>query len=57
MLGVERIVVCGHSGCGAMTALAERRIWPPTRRWRGRCRPEPSPSKAGSSTSAPAPAR
>ncbi|MBU3062221.1 carbonic anhydrase [Nocardia sp. NEAU-G5] len=25
VLGVRRIVVCGHSSCGAMTALAERR--------------------------------
>ncbi|MFI5497545.1 carbonic anhydrase [Nocardia asteroides] len=24
VLGVARIIVCGHSGCGAMTAVAER---------------------------------
>ncbi|MGB3323700.1 MAG: carbonic anhydrase [Mycolicibacterium fortuitum] len=35
-LGVTRIVVCGHSGCGAMTALAENHdlnAMPTTAEW------------------------
>lgn len=36
VLGVRRIVVCGHSDCGAMTALAERQdmsATPTVARW------------------------
>ncbi|MGW5719134.1 SulP family inorganic anion transporter [Amycolatopsis sp. NPDC003865] len=48
VLGVEEIVVCGHSGCGAMAALAEGPPAGPLSVWLRHA--EPSAHRTGSAT-------
>lgn len=55
-LGIETIVVCGHSGCRAMAALLEdggRRDQPHLRAWLAHARPSLERFRSGGATDAP----